>query len=172
LMFTTEEIEAIAVGARLLHRTGAVGLQEDAAAVLSKVELVLPDALRAQLTVPTAFVSGRGAPTPEVADLSVIRTAIRQERKLRIDYADEQGRGSSRRIWPFATAYYVEATLITAWCELRNDFRHFRTDRVRALHVLEEGFPIPARTLMAQWLERFANDVSADGVITPKRVAS
>jgi predicted DNA-binding transcriptional regulator YafY len=168
LMFTSEEIEAIVVATRLLRRTGDVALQDAATAVLSKVEVVLPEALRASLAAPTAFVFGHGAPQPPVADLSVIRAAIRAERKLRIDYADEQGRPSSRTIWPFAVAYYVEATLISAWCELRDDFRHFRADRVRALTVLDEGFPVPGRRLVADWLERFSRDVAADGAMTAR----
>jgi predicted DNA-binding transcriptional regulator YafY len=166
LMFTSEEIEAIVIGARLLRRTGDLGLQEAAVRVISKVEVVLPEALRTYLAAPTAFVSGHGAPAPAVADLSVIRAAIRDEHKMRIEYTDEQGRKSSRTIWPFALAYYVEATLITAWCELRDDFRHFRADRVQALAVLDEGFPVPGRSLMADWLKRFYRDVTADGVLT------
>jgi predicted DNA-binding transcriptional regulator YafY len=168
LMFTSEEIEAIVVGTRLLRRTGDVGLQDAATAVLSKIEVVLPEALRTSLAAPTAFVSGHGAPPPLVADLSVIRAAIRTERKLRIDYADEHGRPSSRTIWPFAVAYYVEATLISAWCELRGDFRHFRADRVQMLTVLDEGFPVPGRKLVADWLERFSRDVTDDGILTAR----
>ena len=163
LMFTDEEIEAIVVGMRLLRRTGDIGLQDASASVLSKIEVVLPAALRSQLAAPAAFVSAHGAPTPEVADLSTIRGAIRDERKLRIDYVDQNGRASSRTIWQFAVAYYVEATLINAWCELRDDFRHFRADRVRALTVLDEGFPVPGRTLMAGWLDRSARDGATDG---------
>ena len=64
LMFTIEEIEAIAVGARLVARTGDPGLQAAAESVLSKVTVVLPEALRAQLTAAPFFVSGSGAPVP------------------------------------------------------------------------------------------------------------
>ncbi len=164
LMFTTEEIEAITVGVRLLRRTGDVGLQDAAESVLSKIAVVLPEALRTSLGAPL-FVSDRGAPRPEVADLSVIRAAIREERKLRIAYNDEQGRSTERIIWPIAIAYYVEATLVSAWCELRNDFRHFRSDRIRALTVLEQPLPVPARQLKAQWLERFTRDVGARALV-------
>ena len=76
LMFTSEEIEAILVGVRLLRRTGDVGLQDAAARVLSKVEVVLPDMLRDHLVSPIAFVSAHGAAA--VDGLSVIRTAIRE----------------------------------------------------------------------------------------------
>ena len=45
LMFTEDEAEAIAVGVRLLARTGDPGLQKAAESVLSKVTLVVPDPL-------------------------------------------------------------------------------------------------------------------------------
>src|SRR5438105_15531659 len=46
LMFTPDEIEAIAVGARLVSRTGDPGLQDAAERVLSKAIVVLPETLR------------------------------------------------------------------------------------------------------------------------------
>ncbi len=168
LVFTSEEVEAIVIGARLLRRTGDAGLQDAATRVISKVEVVLPEALRAYLAAPTAFVSVHGAPDPPVTDLSVIRAAIGNGCKLRIDYADEHGRQTSRTIWPFAVAYYVEATLICAWCELREDFRHFRADRVQGLTALNERYPVPARTLMSGWRERFSYDVTAHGTLTAR----
>ena len=35
-------------------------------------------------------------------------------------------------VWPVAIAYYETVRLLAAWCELREDFRHFRTDHMRA----------------------------------------
>jgi predicted DNA-binding transcriptional regulator YafY len=153
LMFTTEEIEAIAVGTRMLRRTGDAGLQEAAESVLSKLAVVVPEALRASLAAPPVYVSPQGAPPPPVADLTAIRAAIRAERKLRIGYADEKGQRTERTVWPIAVAYGIEATLVSAWCELRNDFRHFRADRIASMAVLEERLPVSGRSLMARWLE-------------------
>lgn len=155
LMFTAEETEAIAVGARLLRRTGDPGLRAAAESVLSKVMVALPEALRSYLAAPPFYVSDHGAPVPPAADLSMIRAAIREERKLRIAYADEHGNRTERTIWPIAVAYYVEATLLSAWCELRSDFRHFRTDRILSAATLEDSFPVCGRTLMTQWLARW-----------------
>jgi hypothetical protein len=42
-------------------------------------------------------------------------------------------------IQPSAVAYYVGATLICAWCELRSDVRHFRTDRAVSADVPDES---------------------------------
>jgi predicted DNA-binding transcriptional regulator YafY len=64
-------------------------------------------------------------------------------------------RRESRTIWPFAIAYFAEATLVNAWCELRDDFRHFRADRILSCNKLGESFPICAKTLFARWQIRF-----------------
>jgi predicted DNA-binding transcriptional regulator YafY len=158
LMFTTEEIEAIAVGARLVSRTGDPALQDAAERVLSKVTVVLPEALRAQLVSAPVFVSSSGAPVAESVDLSAVRQAIRDERKLHIAYVDEKGVQTQRVIWPIAVAYYVQATLIGAWCELRQDYRHFRADRVASLTVLDERYPSDNGRLMAEWLALRQNE--------------
>jgi predicted DNA-binding transcriptional regulator YafY len=155
LMFTTDEIDAIAVAMRMLHRTGDQGLQSAAESVLSKVTVALPDSLREHLAAPQFFVSRNGAPRPPVADLAAIRTAIREEHKLRIAYGDEKGARTRRIIWPIAIAYYAESTLVSAWCELRDDFRHFRTDRILKFDRLDERFPVRGKTLFARWQARF-----------------
>lgn len=152
LMFTADETEAIAVGVRMLARTGDPGLQKAAESVLSKVTLVVPDPLREYLRAMPVYVSKSGTPVPARRDLpTVIRHAIRDSRKMCISYEDESGRRTRRVIQPFAVAYYVEATLVCAWCELRKDIRHFRTDRVLAAEVLDEGFTIP-EAVIADWL--------------------
>ena len=161
LMFSTEEIEAIVVGARLVARTGDPSLHSAAESVLSKVTVVLPEALRAQLATAPIFVSTTGAPVPESIDLAAVRQAIRDERKLHILYADEKGARTQRTIWPIAVAYYVQATLIGAWCELRQDYRHFRADRISEMTVLDECYPSDNGRLMAEWLALRQNDSEA-----------
>jgi predicted DNA-binding transcriptional regulator YafY len=152
LMFTADEIEAIVIGARLTRRTGDPALQQAAERVLSKVTAILPEGLRAHVTAAPFFVSGRGAPVPPAVDLADIRAAIHGCRKLRIEYVDEKGARTRRTIWPIAVAYYVDATLVAAWCELRGDYRHFRTDRIAAAALLDERFPTDGGRLMADWL--------------------
>jgi predicted DNA-binding transcriptional regulator YafY len=160
LMFTTEEIEAIAVGVRLVRRTGDAGLQQAAESVLSKVQVVLPNELRAHLAGATFLVSEAGAQTSPAVDVAEIREAIRARRKLRVVYADEAGRRTHRTIRPVAVAYYVQATLIAAWCELREDYRHFRTDRIAALTVLDESFSDEDGLLLQNWLAQRAAGAS------------
>ncbi len=152
LMFTTEEIDAIAVGVRLLRRLRDPKLQSAAESVLGKLTVVVPRELGSQLAAAPYYVSEGSAPAVTGIDLSQVRSAIHETRKLAIAYVDEKGRRSDRTIWPLAMAYYVDVTLIGAWCELRNDFRHFRVDRISASRLLDELFPQENGALIAEWL--------------------
>jgi predicted DNA-binding transcriptional regulator YafY len=151
LMFTTEEVDAVAVGAEMVRRLKDPALQDAAASVMAKLAVVLPDATRAYFGAAPFYVSEGDARVPEGVDLSEIRSAIRDRRKLRLHYADEQGRLTRRTVWPIALAYYVDVTLIAAWCELRTDYRHFRVDRIEALSLLDEIYPADDGKLVAGW---------------------
>lgn len=151
LMFTADEIDAIAVGARLVRRLRDPGLQEAADAVLSKIATILPGALRPGVVSAPFHVSDGSAETPEGIDLSDVRRAIRETRKMRITYADVKGQRSHRTIWPIAMAYYVDVTVIGAWCELRADYRHFRVERIVTSSLLDETFSAGGGELMEGW---------------------
>ena len=150
LMFTTEEVDAIVTGVRLLRRLRDPKLQDAADSVLAKVGTVLPEQLRTLLEAPM-YVSSGSTPSAKGVDLAELRSAIRASRKLRIGYLDAQDRRTQRTIWPIAMAYYVDVTLIAAWCELRNDFRHFRVDRITRSATLDERFEADQAKLLAAW---------------------
>lgn len=152
LMFTAEEIDAITVGARMVRRLRDPDLQRAAENVLWKVASVLPEALRQGLSAPNFLVSIGSAEEAKGIDLAELRRAIRENRKMRIDYADQEGRRTRRVIWPIAMAYYVDAAVLGAWCETRRDYRHFRPERILAAAVLEETFPTEGGKLMEGWL--------------------
>jgi predicted DNA-binding transcriptional regulator YafY len=152
LMFTAEELDAIVTGVRMVRRLRDPKLQQAADNVLAKVTTVLPDALRGHLLDAPVYVSNGSAAAADWVDLAEVRSAIHAARKLRIAYLDEAGRRTQRTIWPIAMAYYVDVTLIAAWCELRNDFRHFRVDRITRSTVLDERFEADHTKLLADWL--------------------
>ena len=151
LMFTMDEIDAIAVGARLVRRIRDPKLQEAAERVLAKVAVAVPEALRAHLTSAPVYVSDGEAAEPQGLDLSEVRGAIRERRKIRIAYRNADGRRSRRTIWPIAIAYYVDVTVVAAWCELRTDYRHFRLERIEAAEVLDTRFRDRGGRLLAGW---------------------
>jgi predicted DNA-binding transcriptional regulator YafY len=150
-MFTIDEVEAIAVGARLLKRVKDPALQQAADSVLAKVSVIVPEGLRPHIADAHVYVSPGMAAEAEGADLAEIRAAIRNSRKLFIGYADSQGRRTNRVIWPIAMAYYVDATLVGAWCELRADYRNFRIERIQSSKVLRERFDQQGGRLFREW---------------------
>ena len=152
LMFSADEVEAVLVGMRLLRRTRDPGLQQAAESVLSKLAAVLPEPLRGALDAPPFHVSEGDAREPSAISLAELRVAIREANKLRIRYRDSDGAASERVIRPVAIEYYVQATLVCGWCELRNDYRHFRADRIEAAEILPDTFAAERKRLLAGWL--------------------
>jgi predicted DNA-binding transcriptional regulator YafY len=151
LMFTIDEVEAIAVGARLVRRVKDPALQQAADSVLAKVSVVVPEGLRPHIADAHVYVSPGMAAEADGADLAEIRAAIRDSRKLYITYGDRSGRRTHRVIWPIAMAYYVDATLVGAWCELRSDYRSFRIERIHSSKVLHERFDQQGGKLFREW---------------------
>jgi predicted DNA-binding transcriptional regulator YafY len=161
LMFTADELDAINVGVRLVRRLRDPGLQDAADSVLAKITTILPDALRRGVDHAPFYVSAGNAEAPTGIDLSDVRYAIRETRKLRVTYSDAAGQRSNRTIWPIAMAYYVDATVIGARCELRADYRHFRVERIVTSTLLDETFPTDGGTLIEGWLAQRAMDEAA-----------
>lgn len=154
LMFGDDEIEALVLGLRWVADRGDGALGAAAADALAKISAVLPAELR-ERAGDAGLVVGPGTPIPSGrADLSDLRRAIRGERKLRIAYADAEGRQTARTIWPFALAFFDRVRVVVAWCESRQDFRHFRTDRIVTAEVTGERYPRRRRALLAEWRKR------------------
>jgi predicted DNA-binding transcriptional regulator YafY len=152
LMFTAEEADAIAIGVRLLRRLRDAKLQHAAESVLAKLAVVLPEPLQPLLVAAPIYVSEGNAPETAGVDPAELRRAIHDARKVAITYTDEAGHRTHRTIRPIAMAYYVDVTVLGAWCELRNDFRNFRVDRILGAELLGERFAAESAKLTAEWL--------------------
>jgi predicted DNA-binding transcriptional regulator YafY len=161
LMFTVEEVEAIALGARLARERAATGGDADlvraADDVLAKVAAVLPAPLaaalgRSALLVPSR-APGRAEGSPG-SSMAVLRRAVRDRARLRIGYVDAEGRETGRVVWPLALLFLADATLLGAWCELRRDFRFFRADRIRGLEATGQRFDARGGALVRDLMTR------------------
>ncbi len=150
MMFSREEIEALVLGSRWVARSGDKGLADAATDALAKIAAVLPQDLRNDLDASTLLVGSRPRPA-EIVDLAILRDAIRRERKLQLLYADNDGRETERVVWPFALGFFEQVRVVIAWCEMRQDFRHFRTDRMAAVHVLEARYERRRSSLLKDW---------------------
>lgn len=151
LMFTAEEVEAIAVGLSLLGRTGDPGLENAARSVVRKISDVLPDENPYGLLSQSVFTSSwHNIPSSEI-DPSMLRQAIRDERKIEFQYRDQHKAISDRTVRPLALVYYVDALVLAAWCELRSAYRHFRVDRINQCSMTESDFKESGAALRQKW---------------------
>lgn len=151
LMFSGEEIEALVLGSRWVAERADSMLADAARNAMAKIAAVLPAELRLELDT-SALLVGPGEPIAAGdRELTRIRAAIRSERKLDIDYCDLQGNHSTRIVWPFAIGFFDRVRVVAAWCELRAEMRHFRTDRIGRLEVLETVYPRRRHALLKEW---------------------
>jgi predicted DNA-binding transcriptional regulator YafY len=151
LMFSDEEIEAIVLGSRMVAGSTDEKLARAARNALAKITAVLPDDRRDEVASLGLLSAPRQLVAPDGVDLAALRAAIRAERKIRISYGDETGNRTDRCVWPIALTFYDRTRLLAAWCELRQGFRHFRTDRIAALSEMPERYPRRRRVLMKEW---------------------
>ena len=150
LMFSDEEIEAIVLGSRWVAKQPDPRLSVAATNALAKIAAVLPEDLRGDLDASTLLV-GPPAKAVEGIDLALVRQAIRSERKLGLLYRDAGGVASHRVVWPFALAFFDKVRVVVAWCEMRQDFRHFRADRVVQLEPTDARYPRRRQVLLKEW---------------------
>jgi len=151
LMFSEEEIEALVLGSRWVAERGDTHLAQAALNALQKIAAVLPEDLRLSLDTNTLLV-GPDAKAPDIdTALPLLRSAIRNERKILLNYRDGQGKVSQRMIWPFALGFFEHIRILIAWCEMRQEIRHFRTDRIVSFEVYEIRYPRRRQALLKEW---------------------
>lgn len=152
LQFSRDELEALLLGMRWVSGQADAVLARAADSALARIGASLGTSARTELDTAGLFVPSWGENRTPEPWLPVLRAAIRNEHRLRLDYMDAEGRPSSRTVWPFAMLFFDPLTrMFAAWCELRGDFRHFRADRVRALHDTGEGYPQRRHQLIRRW---------------------
>ncbi|MGB3916493.1 MULTISPECIES: helix-turn-helix transcriptional regulator [Thiothrix] len=140
LMFSAAEIEALVVGARMLKAWGGSELGSSAQSVLDKVHAVIPAELHHHLEASRLYAMRFGAREDLETTLDTCRHAIAARRLLRLDYQRADDAASQREVKPLGLFFWGNVWTLTAWCELRHDFRTFRLDRIRQLETLAQTF--------------------------------
>ncbi|MBA2651394.1 MAG: YafY family transcriptional regulator [Tatlockia sp.] len=154
LMFSEEEIEALVLGSRWVACRADKKLRQAATNVLAKISAILPEDLRHQLEFSGLLIGPvKTAIEKDDEKEALIRHAIRREYKLQMTYIDVKKDESQRVIWPLALGFFEDLHVVVAWCELRLDFRHFRTDRIATLNPLETRYPQHRQILLEKWRE-------------------
>lgn len=138
LKFTPMELKALHLGIKMVS---AIADQEIASA-----------AHEASIKILDALPNATFGEDPSIAHiyfesdgktrgfLALLRDALSEQLKINLDYTDENKTKSQRSIRPLGLEYWGKVWTLTSWCELRQDFRVFRIDRINECTLTDVKF--------------------------------
>ncbi|QMU57781.1 MAG: WYL domain-containing protein [Boseongicola sp.] len=148
LNLTLTELEALHLGLTVVAKAADEELQAAADSLAKKVDAVLPE----DRAAPASGWGFAVYPFAEAArgfvHMAPLRAAIRSRRKARITYTTLDDTQTQRIVRPLQMEYWGRVWTLTSWCELREDFRVFRVDRIQTLDITSDTFEEkPGKTL-------------------------
>jgi predicted DNA-binding transcriptional regulator YafY len=158
LMFSTLEAQALVAAVRMAQPWLDSQLASHAQDALSRVMSVLPSAERAAaeslaVLVPNNYPGASLDPSVQML-LQQLREAAEQKRYCQMQYQDLTGQTSQRQVRPLGVFYWGKVWTLAAWCELRQDFRSFRLDRIESLTVHNRHFKEESNRSLAELMRR------------------
>ena len=141
LMFSEAEIEAVVLGMRLVRSSADDELRDHADSALTKIRSVLSEPLMHRLNHrTTSFVVPEFGRQEKAKFGPQIRQAIQQKKTLIVQYEDVTHQVSERELKPLGLLFWGSSWTLAAWCQLREDYRSFRLDRIAALKLNDTQF--------------------------------
>ncbi len=133
IMFSADEIEALVVGARMAMAWAGTELGYSAQSALDKITAVIPAELRTKIEDSKLFSLRFSQRQDLDIHLDICRKAIDDKRFLQMSYCRADGEQSLRRVRPLGLYFWGKVWTLVGWCELRDDFRNFRLDRIQSI---------------------------------------
>lgn len=151
LMLTPDELEAAALGAAWVASEADPSLARAARDLVSKLSEAIPKELQPIVLDASSKAIQTDSKVSERFDGALLRHAIRERYRLQLAYTDRDGGTTDRVVWPLLIAFLDRTRYLVGWCETREDYRHFKTDRIRELKVLAEKYPGRRAALIKEW---------------------
>ncbi len=148
LMFARDEIVALVAGARLIRAWGGAEMARAAEEALVKIETVLPEPERRRVSEIQIH-----ALAPEMTPIirsriDYIEKAVEARNRLALSYQDADEKPTKRVVRPLGLWFWGKVWTLVSWCELREDFRMFRLDRINRMQKTGKPFrPERGKTL-------------------------
>ncbi len=158
LMFTVQELEALLLGVRMVQAWTDQQMAAAATQVLKKIEAVVPERLKPELGRQQIIVPDFSMNTQAGLHMPLLRDAARLQRKVSFDYVRADGQHSNRIVHPLGLFYWGRVWTLVAWCELRDEFRHFRLDRMEAVVLLTERYESTVGRTLQDFLATVCDD--------------
>lgn len=164
LIFTPEEAVAVHLGATLVAEMWGRLYQEPARGAIAKLDNVLPDEQRQEVTWAQRTLVSTGLHRADPMSLSpyleALRKAARQERQVRITYQGSSKPGRTERVVdPYGLVHRSGWWYVVAYCHLRRALRTFRVDRIQNLEPLHQSFQKPQDFDIREYLQAEINDL-------------
>ncbi|PCI60008.1 MAG: transcriptional regulator [Kordiimonadales bacterium] len=147
------ELETLMLGAAMVSAFTDEAMAKSAKSLVRKLRNVLPEKDREIFAGTALFAPPTNALIPWTVDFSMMRGAIRTKHKLQLDYEDKNGDYTERTVRPLSLSFWGPSWLLLAWCELRQDHRHFRLDRMRSASQQEATFVETPETSLKSYLD-------------------
>ena len=158
LMFNVEEIQALVLGARMVDSWADDELRGAVRAALDKIEAVLPQSERERMKTTALYSLSFDVPERMRSNMQLVRHAIDDRQILALQYEDREGEASERRVRPLALYFWGRTWTLAAWCELREDYRNFRLDRIEDMTVLDETFALESPVTIEDYVRAMTAD--------------
>ncbi|MCF1450332.1 YafY family transcriptional regulator [Agrobacterium vitis] len=153
LMLMPEEIEAVLLGVQMVEKLGDPAVTNAARDVIAKIASTIPSDLLPFIAEPAVSLEPGEVVNGSTFDTRPLRRAIREGRKIKLEYCAANGEVTHRIVWPVLLGYADTHSLLIAWCETKQAFRHFRTERILNLEVLEDTIGVSKGKLRQHWLQ-------------------
>ncbi len=167
LMFNREEMAALVIGARIVSAWGGVKMALAAQEALVKIEAVLPREAQGSLTRTPVYAMDFQMDEKLRQRLDILDYAINQKTLLDISYFDAAKDQSKRTIEPLGLYFWGKVWTLVAWCQMRDDFRSFRIDRISELETTDQIFPHTKGKTLTDYLAKMVHE---EGVNLPDSI--
>ncbi|EJN6826834.1 helix-turn-helix transcriptional regulator [Vibrio cidicii] len=152
LMFSEKEMVALELGMRMVRAWSDAELAQASHSASAKILSVLPDKLKRQVEEFPILVPDYHIQSDTAKRALLLRHATDSHFVVDVGYQDEKGSVTQRRLHPLGQIFWGKHWTLVAWCELRNDYRHFRLDRIESLSVSDETFTTNERKSLSYYL--------------------
>ncbi len=147
VMFTQDEANSMMLAGKLVEKIADKSVRAAFDSALYKIKSVLTDSDKDNLETLDSTIEihfrGRSANNDESFPdhfMTEIQRAVAKKQVLKIDYCNANNERSQRLVEPAGIFFYSLAWHLIGWCRLRNGYRDFRSDRIKALTNTGEVF--------------------------------
>jgi len=140
LMFSKDEIEALVIATRMAKAWTGQKLGRSMISALDKIEAVMPEHLKTELSKPRLYTPEYLHNDSAAKFLDELREAINGKSVIQMAYDDLKNKRTTRHLRPLGLFFWGKVWTLAAWCELRQDYRTFRVDRIISITLTDSTF--------------------------------